>query len=101
MAVINLTKENFENEAVRSEIPVLIDFWAAWCGPCRMIAPAVEKIAEEHPEVKVCKINIDDEQELAIRHGVMSIPTLMVVKNGEIVNTAIGLRPKEEIEALL
>ena len=66
-----------------------------------MIAPAVEKIAEEHPEVKVCKINIDDEQELAIRHGVMSIPTLMVVKNGEIVNTAIGLRPKEEIEALL
>ena len=78
-----------------------MDFWAAWCGPCRMIAPAVEKIAEEHPEVKVCKINIDDEQELAIRHGVMSIPTLMVVKNGEIVNTAIGLRPKEEIEALL
>ena len=66
-----------------------------------MIAPAVEKIAEEHPEVKVCKINIDDEQELAIRHGVMSIPTLMVVKNGEIVNTAVGLRPKEEIEALL
>ena len=86
---------------MQAEGTVLIDFWAAWCGPCRMIAPAVEKIAEEHPEVKVCKINIDDEQELAIRHGVMSIPTLMVVKNGEIVNTAIGLRPKEEIEALL
>ena len=99
--ITNVTKENFDKEVMQAEGSVLIDFWAAWCGPCRMIAPAVEKIAEEHPEVKVCKINIDDEQELAIRHGVMSIPTLMVVKNGEIVNTAIGLRPKEEIEALL
>lgn len=99
--ITNVTKENFDTEVMQAEGTVLIDFWAAWCGPCRMIAPAVEKIAEEHPEVKVCKINIDDEQELAIRHGVMSIPTLMVVKNGEIVNTAIGLRPKEEIEALL
>ncbi len=99
--ITNITKENFDKEVMQAEGTVLIDFWAAWCGPCRMIAPAVEKIAEEHPEVKVCKINIDDEQELAIRHGVMSIPTLMVVKNGEIVNTAIGLRPKEEIEALL
>ncbi|MCI6854692.1 MAG: thioredoxin [Firmicutes bacterium] len=99
--ITNITKENFDKEVMQAEGTVLIDFWAAWCGPCRMIAPAVEKIAEEHPEVKVCKINIDDEQELAIRHGVMSIPTLMVVKNGEIVNTAVGLRPKEEIEALL
>lgn len=99
--ITNVTRENFDKEVMQAEGTVLIDFWAAWCGPCRMIAPAVEKIAEEHPEVKVCKINIDDEQELAIRHGVMSIPTLMVVKNGEIVNTAIGLRPKEEIEALL
>ena len=99
--ITNVTKENFDKEVMQAEGTVLIDFWAAWCGPCRMIAPAVEKIAEEHPEVKVCKLNIDDEQELAIRHGVMSIPTLMVVKNGEIVNTAIGLRPKEEIEALL
>lgn len=99
--ITNVTKENFDKEVMQAEGTVLIDFWAAWCGPCRMIAPAVEKIAEEHPEVKVCKINIDDEQELAIRHGVMSIPTLMVVKNGEIVNTAVGLRPKEEIEALL
>ena len=99
--ITNVTKENFDKEVMQAEGTVLIDFWAAWCGPCRMIAPAVEKIAEEHPEVKVCKINIDDEQELAIRHGVMSIPTLMVVKNGEIANTAIGLRPKEEIEALL
>lgn len=99
--ITNITKENFDKEVMQAEGTVLIDFWATWCGPCRMIAPAVEKIAEEHPEVKVCKINIDDEQELAIRHGVMSIPTLMVVKNGEIVNTAVGLRPKEEIEALL
>ena len=99
--ITNVTKENFDKEVMQAEGTVLIDFWAAWCGPCRMIAPAVEKIAEEHPEVKVCKIYIDDEQELAIRHGVMSIPTLMVVKNGEIVNTAVGLRPKEEIEALL
>ena len=99
--ITNVTKENFDKEVMQAEGTVLIDFWAAWCGPCRMIAPAVEKIADEHPDVKVCKINIDDEQELAIRHGVMSIPTLMVVKNGEIVNTAIGLRPKEEIEALL
>ena len=99
--ITNVTKENFDKEVMQAEGTVLIDFWAAWCGPCRMIAPAVEKIAEEHPEVKVCKINIDDEQELAIRHGVMSIPPLMVVKNGEIVHTAVGLRPKEEIEALL
>ena len=99
--ITNITKENFDKEVLQAEGTVLIDFWAAWCGPCRMIAPAVEKIAEERPDVKVCKVNIDDEQELAIKYGVMSIPTLMVVKNGEIVNTAVGLRPKEEIEALL
>ena len=99
--ITNITKENFDKEVMQAEGTVLIDFWAAWCGPCRMIAPAVEKIAEERPDVKVCKVNIDDEQELAIKYGVMSIPSLMVVKNGEIVNTAVGLRPKEEIEALL
>ena len=99
--ITNITKENFDKEVMQAEGTVLIDFWAAWCGPCRMIAPAVEKIAEERPDVKVCKVNIDDEQELAIKYGVMSIPTLVVVKNGEIVNTAVGLRPKEEIEALL
>ena len=99
--ITNITKENFDKEVMQAEGTVLIDFWAAWCGPCRMIAPAVEKIAEEHPEIKVCKINIDDEQELAIKHGVMSIPTLMVVKDGEITNTAVGLRPKEEIEEML
>ena len=101
MSVVTVTNENFEQEVLISKKPVLVDFWAAWCGPCRMIAPAVEKISEERSDVKVCKVNIDDEQELAIKYGVMSIPTLMVVKNGEIVNTAVGLRPKEEIEGLL
>ena len=96
-----VSKEDFDKEVLQAEGTVLVDFWASWCGPCRMIAPAVEKISEEHPDVKVCKVNIDDEQELAIKYGVMSIPTLMVVKNGEVVNTAVGLRPKEEIEELL
>lgn len=99
--ILNVTKENFDKEVLQAEGTVLVDFWASWCSPCRMIAPAVEKISEEHPDVKVCKVNIDDEQELAIKYGVMSIPTLMVVKNGEVVNTAVGLRPKEEIEELL
>ena len=99
--ILNVTKENFDKEVLQAEGTVLVDFWASWCGPCIMIAPAVEKISEEHPDVKVCKVNIDDEQELAIKYGVMSIPTLMVVKNGEVVNTAVGLRPKEEIEELL
>ena len=99
--ILNVTKENFDKEVLQAEGTVLVDFWASWCGPCRMIAPAVEKISAEHPDVKVCKVNIDDEQELAIKYGVMSIPTLMVVKNGEVVNTAVGLRPKEEIEELL
>ena len=99
--ITKITKENCDKEVMNAEGTVLVDFWAAWCGPCRMIAPAVEKIAEERPDVKVCKVNIDDEQELAIKYGVMSIPTLMVVKNGEITEKAVGLRPKEEIEALL
>ena len=80
---------------------MLVDFWAAWCGPCKMIAPAVEEVAKDHPEIKVCKLNIDDEPQLAKQYGVMSIPTLMVFKNGEVAQTAIGLRPKNEIEELL
>ena len=99
--ITNITKDNFENEVLKADKPVLVDFWAAWCGPCKMIAPAVEEVAEDHPEIKVCKLNSDDEPQLAMQYGVMSIPTLMVFKNGEVAQTAIGLRPKNEIEELL
>ena len=99
--ITTITKDNFENEIVKADKPVLVDFWASWCGPCRMLSPTIDEIAEEHPEIKVCKINIDDEAELAIRHGVMSVPTLMVFKNGEIAQTAVGVRPKDEILDLL
>ena len=99
--ITNITKDNFENEVLKADKPVLVDFRAAWCGPCKMIAPAVEEVAKDHPEIKVCKLNIDDEPQLAMQYGVMSIPTLMVFKNGEVAQTAIGLRPKNEIEELL
>ena len=99
--ITTITKDNFENEIVKADKPVLVDFWANWCGPCRMLSPTIDEIAEEHPEIKVCKINIDDEAELAIRHGVMSVPTLMIFKNGEIAQTAVGVRPKDEILDLL
>jgi len=99
--ITTITTDNFENEIVKADKPVLVDFWASWCGPCRMLSPTIDEIAEEHPEIKVCKINIDDEAELAIRHGVMSVPTLMIFKNGEIAQTAVGVRPKDEILDLL
>lgn len=99
--ITTITKDNFENEIVKADKPVLVDFWASWCGPCRMLSPTIDEIAEEHPEIKVCKINIDDEADLAIRHGVMSVPTLMIFKNGEIAQTAVGVRPKDEILDLL
>ena len=99
--ITTITKDNFENEIVKADKPVLVDFWASWCGPCRMLSPIIDEIVEEHPEIKVCKINIDDEAELAIRHGVMSVPTLMLFKNGEIAQTAVGVRPKDEILDLL
>ena len=99
--ITTITKDNFEKEIVKADKPVLVDFWASWCGPCRMLSPTIDEIAEEHPEIKVCKINIDEEAELAIRHGVMSVPTLMLFKNGEIAQTAVGVRPKDEILDLL
>lgn len=102
MAEITLTNENFDAEVLQSDLPVLVDFWASWCGPCRMVAPAVAEIAEEYAgKVKVGKVNVDEQERLAIRFGISSIPTLLVFKNGEIVNKAIGARPKEDLIRLL
>lgn len=96
-----ITKNNFEAEVLKSEGTVLLDFWAAWCGPCRMLSPLVDEVGEEHADVKIGKINIDEETELAQQFNIMSIPTLMVFKKGEKVKESVGLIPKEEIEALL
>lgn len=99
--ITTITKDNFEKEVLMAKEPVLVDFWAAWCTPCKMLSPIVDQVAEERSDIKVCKINIDDEGELAIRYGVMSIPTLMVFKNGEITQKSVGLVSKEDIIALL
>ena len=102
MAELVLTEQNFEEEVLRAKQPVLVDFWATWCGPCRMLAPVIEEIANEYEgKVKVGKVNVDDERELALQFGVNSIPTVMVFQNGEIKATSVGYRPKEEIEQLL
>ena len=101
MSEINITKENFEAEVIYSEKTVLIDFWATWCGPCRMIAPIVEEVANENPDIKVCKVNVDDEPDLARMFNIASIPTLVVIKNSEVTNTGIGFMDKEKILALL
>ena len=101
MSAIIIDKNNFESEVLNSEKKVLLDFWAPWCGPCRMVVPMVEEIAKERPDIKVGKINVDDNPVLASRFGIMSIPTLMVIENGEIVNQALGARPKDAILAML
>ena len=100
MSLIHVTKENFA-EVKASDKPVLLDFFATWCGPCRMISPFIEQIADEHPEYVIAKIDVDEEPELAQEFGIQSIPTLVVIKNGEVVNTAMGARPKDAILALL
>lgn len=101
MAVITITKENYESEVVQSDKPVLLDFWATWCGPCRMVSPIVDEIAEERDDIKVGKINVDEQGELAQKFRIISIPTLVVMKNGEIANKAVGAMPKADILNLL
>ena len=101
MAAININNNNFPSEVMSSEKKVLLDFWAPWCGPCRMVVPMVEEIAKERPDIKVGKINVDENPELATRFGIVSIPTLVVMENGKIVNQAMGARPKNAILAML
>ena len=101
MSVIKITKDNFENEVLNCEKTVLLDFYADWCGPCRMVSPIVDAISEEHPEYKVGKVNVDEENQLATPFGVMSIPSLFVIKNGEVVNQAVGARTKAQILDML
>jgi len=101
MSYINITKDNFESEVLKNPKTVLLDFWAPWCGPCRMVAPIVEEIAAEREDIVLGKINVDEEMELAVQFGVASIPTLVVMKDGKAVNKAIGYRPKADIEKLL
>ena len=101
MSAINVNKNNFSQEVLDSDKPVLMDFWAPWCGPCRMVVPLVEEIARERSDIKVVKINVDEEQELSMQFGVMSIPTLVVMKNGKIANQVTGARPKAQILAML
>jgi thioredoxin 1 len=101
MSVITITKENFQQEVMESIKPVLLDFWAGWCGPCRMVSPVVDEIAKEMPGIKVGKINVDEQQELAAAFNIMSIPTLVVMKNGKVINQAMGARPKDQIISML
>lgn len=101
MAVLHITKDNFQELVVNSTKPVLLDFWATWCGPCRMVAPIVEEIAEENEAIAVGKINVDEEMELAVQFGVASIPTLVVMRGGKAVATAVGYHPKADILELL
>ena len=101
MSVLHIGKAEFDEKIRNSEKPVLVDFYATWCGPCKMIAPILEEIAEEHPEYVIAKVNVDEEEELAAEFGIMSIPTVIVFKNGEPVKTSMGAKPKADIEKLL
>ncbi|MFA5659416.1 MAG: thioredoxin [Oscillospiraceae bacterium] len=97
MSVIKLTKENFESEVMKSDKPVLIDFWASWCGPCKMLSPVIDEVATETSGTKVCKVNVDEQPDLAAQFQVMSIPTLVVMKNGAVADVSVGYKPKAEV----
>lgn len=101
MAALKITKDNFQTEVLEAKETVLVDFWASWCGPCKMIGPIIDQIADERTDIKVCKINVDEEQELAVQFKVMSIPTLLVFKGGKVVNQSLGAKPKAAILAML
>ncbi len=101
MAAIHVTEENFEEEVLKEEKIVLVDFWATWCGPCKMLSPIVEELAEENKQVKICKVNVDEQGALAKKFRVMSIPALLVFKDGEVVNKSIGMKPKSDILEML
>ncbi len=97
MAEVILNSKNFEQEVLHSKIPVLVNFWATWCGPCKMMAPQISKLSEEHPEIKVCKLDVDQAQDIAAKYGIQAIPTLILFKDGEAKQTSVGFKPKEEI----
>lgn len=101
MAALHVTEENFEQEVLEAKQPVLVDFWAEWCGPCQMLLPTIEELADEVENAKICKVNVDEQPDLAKRYGIMSIPTLVVIKDGKTVNKVVGARTKEEIKQML
>ena len=101
MSILTIDKENFDSAVVQSEKPVLVDFWASWCGPCHMLSPVVEELAGEHPEISVGKVNVDDVPELAMQFGISAIPTLLLFRDGEVAGQSIGVRSKEELEEFL
>ncbi len=101
MAVVTVDKDNFVNEVLKSDKTVLLDFWAAWCGPCKMVSPILDEISQENPEIKICKINVDEQPELASTFEVMSIPSLFVMKDGAVVNKSVGAKPKAQILEML
>lgn len=101
MSIIHLTSDSFAAEVTNSDRPVLVDFWAPWCGPCRMMSPVLDEVAEKHPEIKVCKVNVDENKELARTYRVMSIPSLFYFKNGQVVKSSIGAVPMDKVEEML